>query len=42
MFLLGRDVTVETWPGTVMAIIEGKGCIIGKVASLNVRDDDSR
>lgn len=42
VFLLGRDVTVETWPGTVMAIIEGKGCIIGKVASLNVRDDDSR
>lgn len=25
VFLLGRDVTVETWPGTEMAKIEGKG-----------------
>lgn len=41
-FLLGRDVSVETWPGTEIALIESKGCVIGKVASLNVSDDDSR
>lgn len=41
-FLLSRDVTVETWPRTEMALIEGKGCVIGKVASLNVSDNDSR
>jgi hypothetical protein len=36
-FLLGNQVTVETWPDTEMAVIRGRGVIIGKV-SLTTQD----
>jgi hypothetical protein len=32
-FLLGRQISVKTWTELEMAVIKGKGCILGRVSS---------
>ncbi|GES61681.1 HET-domain-containing protein [Aspergillus terreus] len=37
-FLLGGDVSAQTWEGHELAIIEGKGLVIGKVSKVDTVD----
>jgi len=41
-FILGGEILVKTWPGMELAIIEGKGCILGCVSSIHDTKDDSQ
>ncbi|KAI0097183.1 heterokaryon incompatibility protein-domain-containing protein [Nemania sp. FL0031] len=41
-FILGNEVSVRTWPSLEMAEIQGKGSVLGKVASIKPSDRDEQ
>lgn len=38
-YLLGKEVSIQTWDNEEIAVIEGKGCIIGQVTSIESDQD---